>query len=195
MSDGNLATVLYPDDAPNDPPSADQVRSGEAAPVDQPTVGKPNDRAATMYGEDATAFDPQNLQSMMMSRMLTANQQGDEEWMQSISAAQDGLAADMEAAGTSTADFDEAFHIVNQYTGDDLPDEKREAMRETTVTELSAEWGDEAEANLNIARSFIRDLEKVAPGTIDTLERSGAGNDPKLIRKVVAEAKRRGYKG
>lgn len=193
MSDVSRASVLYPDDAPKDAPSPDQSGIVPTQP-DQQTDEKPDDRAATMYSEDAKAFDAKNFQSMMMSRMLIANQQGDDEWMQSLSAAQDGLAADMQAAGTATEDFDEAFHIVNQYTGDDLPDEKREAMRETTVTELSAEWGAEAEPNLNIARSFIQDLEKVAPGTIDTLERSGAGNDPKLIRKVVAEAKRRGYK-
>jgi hypothetical protein len=51
-----------------------------------------------------------------------------------------------------------------------------------------------ADADINLARRFVADLETVSPGTIATLERTGAGNDLRLIRKAIAEAKRRGYR-
>jgi hypothetical protein len=47
-------------------------------------------------------------------------------------------------------------------------------------------------ADLNTARAFVGDLDIVAPGTIASLQLSGAGNDPRLIRAAIKEAQRRG---
>jgi len=60
------------------------------------------------------------------------------------------------------------------------------------MNELTAEGI--SDADLDAARRFISDVEKIAPGTISTLEATGSGNDPRLIRKAIAEAKRRDYR-
>ncbi|RUU85473.1 hypothetical protein EOB59_31980 [Mesorhizobium sp. M7A.F.Ca.MR.176.00.0.0] len=51
-----------------------------------------------------------------------------------------------------------------------------------------------AEGDISIARRFIADMELVSPGVVASLERHGAGNDPRLVRAAIKEAKRRGYR-
>lgn len=104
--------------------------------------------------------------------------------------------ADFKAAGTDADEVKSALDIVRERQGDTLggavSEEKLEADRVAAMNELTA--GGISEADLDAARRFVADLEMVAPGTIRTLDATGAGNDPRLIRKAIAEAKRRGYR-
>jgi hypothetical protein len=64
-----------------------------------------------------------------------------------------------------------------------------------TMPLIQAEYGDGYMDDISAAQAFIRDLEVIAPGTIASLERTGAGNDPRLVRSAIKEARRRGYRG
>jgi hypothetical protein len=85
--------------------------------------------------------------------------------------------------------------IVKERQGDSLLEPTPEQAEQNMTDALAACRSEGiSDADINIARRFVADLEAVAPGTIATLERTGAGNDLRLIRKAVAEAKRRGYR-
>jgi hypothetical protein len=113
-----------------------------------------------------------------------------------LQAAGDALVADFKAAGTDADEVKSALDIIRERQGDTLagpvPEERLEADRTAAMNELTAEGI--SDADLDAARRFISDVEKIAPGTIHTLEATGSGNDTRLIRKAIAEAKRRGYR-
>lgn len=63
------------------------------------------------------------------------------------------------------------------------------AAAAVAASQASSRSAAEAEA----ARALIRDLDLVPPGLIHSLNASGAGNHPKIIKAAIAEARRRGY--
>ncbi|NKB83747.1 hypothetical protein HED51_11340 [Ochrobactrum grignonense] len=99
---------------------------------------------------------------------------------------------DMRAAGTDAGDLKEAFEIVRHSAGMVPPThEQREASFNEGMT--AVQQSGISDADLSAARQFIADLEIVSPGVVRSLNAHGAGNDIRLIRKAVAEARRRGY--
>lgn len=104
--------------------------------------------------------------------------------------------ADFRAAGASSDDVREALDIVREHQGNTVAGPVSAEKLEAAYTSTMAVLADEGvtDADLNAARAFISDLEMIAPGTIQSLEATGAGNDPRLIRKAISEAKRRGYR-
>lgn len=86
--------------------------------------------------------------------------------------------------------------VVKERQADSIVEPTPEQAAERMSEGLEACYAEGiTDADLGLARRFIADLEVVSPGTIDTLNRTGAGNDIRLIRKAVAEARRRGYRG
>jgi hypothetical protein len=59
------------------------------------------------------------------------------------------------------------------------------------LAELRRVWGNQTEAKLAVARGRIAEMAAKYPGTMDYLNRTGLGNDPAFIRKIVARAGRR----
>jgi hypothetical protein len=89
---------------------------------------------------------------------------------------------------------DAALDIVKERQGDtitEIPPEKIEAEMATGMAALADEGV--TDADLGLARRFVADLEIIAPGTIASLSLTGAGNDLRLVRAAIREAKRRGY--
>lgn len=164
----------------------------------QPPAGPSSDHdaAGKMFNTDAAKFDPAAVTGFTDGFAQSAIADGDIDRAHELQAAGDALVADFKAAGTDADEVKSALDIVRERQGDTLggavSEEKLEADRVAAMNELTSEGI--SDADLNAARAFIRDLEMVAPGTIRTLETSGAGNDPRLIRKAIAEAKRRGYR-
>ena len=99
----------------------------------------------------------------------------------------------MKAAGTPAAAFNEVLAAFNEADADNFTPDQRAQMAEATMAELQADFGSTLDADLNAARQLIADLDKLTPGLIDSLEASGAGNNPRLIRTAISEARRRGY--
>ncbi len=98
-------------------------------------------------------------------------------------------------AGTDAADLAEALNIVRERSADTVAGpvsiEKLESDKTAALAELAAEGF--SDADIHAAQRLVADLDLVARGTIDSLVATGAGNDLRLIRKAIAEAKRRGY--
>jgi hypothetical protein len=63
-------------------------------------------------------------------------------------------------------------------------------MNGNGMAELQAKWGDRTAAKLE-ARGMIREAEKRWPGVKDYLNATGLGSDPRIIKQLVARAKRR----
>jgi hypothetical protein len=118
---------------------------------------------------------------------------GDIERADALKAAMPALAENFREAGTEFPDLKEAFSIVRQSEGVQPPTaEQREAGLAKAVAMVRAEGI--SDGDIDAARAFIRDLDAVSPGVIASLEAHGAGNDPRLIRAAIREAKRRGYR-
>jgi hypothetical protein len=220
MAENDAASILFPNDAPKAaaPPAwfttsqnqAEARLSGQhsgrdeqasamfpnegKAAEDPAPAGKDDDKAAAIFKDERT-FDPEPVKNFVSGFALTALADGDVERARELEAAGDALAADFEAAGSDGKDLAEALDIVRQRQGDTLAgpisDETIEAERVSSLNELrSAGVSDQ---DLDRARKFVADLDRVAPGTIHSLTATGAGNDLKVIRAAVREAKRRGY--
>ncbi|MCG5237118.1 hypothetical protein [Xanthobacter oligotrophicus] len=170
-------------------------RRGDAAPPQTPAGKDRPDAAALLFKEDAAHFDDRPVNSFFIGFANSAAADGDIERARALHTAGNALTADAKAAGTSSADLAEALSVIHERQADTVGErtaEQAEADFASGMAAIQAEGI--TEAQLGAARAFIADLEKLAPGTLHTLERTGAGNDLRLIRRAVAEAQRRGYR-
>lgn len=213
MADIDPAHILFPSDAPKvDPsydfqgiakgaaearllrradPDASNVFPGEAGKAN-PDAGESDDIAAKLFQDEAKADYDQIMSGELDQYTLGAVQDGDTDRADALKYATSALADDMRAAGTDASDLKEAFEIVRHSAGMVPPThEQREASFNEGMTAVQA--AGISDTDLSAARAFIRDLETVSPGVVASLNAHGAGNDIRLIRKAVAEARRRGY--
>lgn len=206
MSDTpEAAHVLFPSDAPasSTPPdwwtanqnSAEMRLAGRHSPKHADLAGEKADAAEMLFAKDAKGFDDQAAIEFFGGFASSARADGDLDRAAALEAAGAALVADVKAAGTDAADLSEALDIVRERQGDMVggPVSAERLVEDfaSTMAALSSEGV--SMSDINAARAFIRDMETVSPGTMATLEATGAGNDPRLIRKVIAESRRRGY--
>ncbi|MEH2574433.1 hypothetical protein [Bradyrhizobium sp. AZCC 1708] len=221
MSD-DAAHILFPNDAPKSQQPPDWFKAGQAA-AEQRMAGRHGDGAAAkvpatgtggnpaptagpadaakrdtaaLFKDDATdagATEVKDILGGFANSAISDNDGG--ERARAIEAARDRLLADAKAHGMDTSDLAEAMAIVKERQADSITEPTLEQAAQAMAAGLEACRAENiSDADLGIARRFISDLEVVAPGTIATLERTGSGNDIRLIRKAIAEAKRRGYR-
>ena len=194
------ASILYGGSGKAGPrPAWDEAADTEAMlrlsrRVDEQPEGEVADPASKLYGDESGEFDDTEFSSAMDSLAIDALKDGNTDRSDALEYARQGLVSDFKASGTDSGDASEAMRIVNSYAYALPDDEARASTEAATFKSLQAEFGDQAETHIAAARRFINDLERVSPGLKDSLERSGAGNDPKLVRLVMREAKRRGYR-
>lgn len=154
------------------------------------------DAAEKLFRDDAAQFDAKPVEDILDGFAMSALGDGDVDRAHEIDAAKDALIEDAKASGTSATDLSEALAIVHERAADtitDIPPEKLEADMAETMALLADEGV--TDAQIRAAQAMISDLDAtVAPGLIDTLARSGAGNDARLIRLAAKEASRRGYR-
>ena len=82
--------------------------------------------------------------------------------------------------------------IVKERQADSITDPTPEVAEQRMVEALDECRAENiSDADLSLARRLIADIEKVAPGTIATLERTGSGNDLRVIKAAIKEAHRR----
>lgn len=216
------AHTLFPSDVPTGDQRAPEwfaarqagatgrlMSGGKSAGSDEAVVGSKmqsesskdvskNDPAKALFSTEADHFDDREARGFFNSFTVSAANDGDSERADAIRSAGDALIADARSAGTDARELASALDIVRERQGDTIAEitpEKLQADFASSMATLQSEYGDGLASDLSAARAFIRDLDVIAPGTIDTLVRTGAGNDPRLIRKAIAEAKRRGYGG
>jgi len=173
---------------PSDAPKGEQASKSAASDADT---------AEKLFPDDANQFDEKPIAGFFNGFAVSAAGDGDSERAQALNAAGEALIADARKAGTNSAELSAALDVVRERQGDTLSpitDEKLEADFASGMEAVRSEFGVTYESDLNVARAFIRDLDKIAPGTIDSLERTGAGSDIRIIRAAVREARRRGYR-
>jgi len=220
MADVDPAHVLFPNDAPTpiqqpewhrqqvsqaeqrlmgrqQQPSAMATPQPDGAnPADRP-AGDDADPAKVLFkneGREQAEKEVRRAEGVLEGYTLDAIKDGDKDRADAIKYASEGLITDVRKTGGNPAELADALQIVRERIDPLSPytPEKAEAEMVSSMAQLQADGV--TEADVNIARAFIRDLEIVAPGTMDTLSRSGAGNDPKIIKAAIKEAKRRGYR-
>lgn len=202
------AHVLFPNDAPKSqqPPAASGgapvatvMQPGKTADPARPAgpdAAKADDAASVLFKNDAVDLGAKAVTEIFDGFANSAVSDGDGgERSRAIEAARDGLIADAKAHGTDNAELASAMNVVHELQANTIADRTPEQAVQAMAEGLEACRAENiTDADLGIARRFISDLEKVAPGTLYSLERSGAGNDIRLIQKAIAEAKRRGYR-
>lgn len=217
MSDPDLS-LLFPTDAPSQAPdwfaaqrheagqrlSGAQARdkAGEQAdtlfgrePGSPAPAAQTGDPAKALFTSEAAKFDGSAVAGFFDTFAGSAIVDGDRERARELGSAKEAMIADFQSAGTDPDDVREALDIVRERQGDTVAgpvSAERLAEEQAQTLALLAETG-VSDADLNAARAFIRDLETIAPGTMRSLEATGAGNDIKLVRRAIAEARRRGY--
>lgn len=208
------AHVLFPNDAPKIEQPAE---AGNSAPVlrnpvvtvigadkaaeptppaGNPAAKKPDDVAAALFKDDAIDSNAKAVTEILDGHANSAISDGDGgERFRAIEAARDGLIADAMASGTDTKELFAVVNVIHELQANSItvPTPEQAAQRMTEGLE-ACRSENIADADLDLGRRFVAEhLEKIAPGTIYTLERTGAGNDIRVIRAVIAEAKRRGF--
>lgn len=173
---------------PGDAPKGEQASKPAASDADM---------AEKLFPDDANHFDEKPIAGFFNGFAVSAAGDGDSERAQALNAAGEALIADARKAGTNSAELSAALDVVRERQGDTIgpiSDEKLEADFASGMEAVRSEFGATADSDLKAAQAFIRDLDTIAPGTIDSLNRTGAGNDMRLIRAAIKEAKRRGYR-
>ncbi|MES0042620.1 hypothetical protein [Mesorhizobium sp. M0091] len=222
MAEIDAASILFPNDVLSKPAQAPDWYSAQRSAAEQRltgTHGKPDAAAALVFptekveaplpagkDDDAASIlfrDDAALQGVDFERVvggeldqftLDAIKNGESERANDLKAATAALSEDFRAAGTEPATIEEAFTIIRQSADSFSPPtpEQIEAGFVAGMAELTGSGV--AESDIGIARRFIADMEIVSPGVVASLERHGAGNDPRLVRAAIKEAKRRGYR-
>lgn len=206
MSD-HPAHILFKNDVPaTQPPSAGSGPAAAAVPATG-TGGNPaspagpadaakRDDAAALFKDGAADLGAKAVTEILdgFANSAISDQDGGER-SRAIEAARDGLLADAKAHGMDTGELASAMSIVKELQANSITEPTPEVAEQRMAEALEACRAENiSDADLSIARRLIADIERVAPGTVATLERTGSGNDIRLIRKAVAEAKRRGYR-
>ncbi|WP_137113639.1 hypothetical protein [Mesorhizobium sp. GR13] len=197
------AHVLFPGDAPKEPPAwFDAQKAGaearlmgsqkrEAEQQQHPAKVEPDANVlfpSERKGPDYAGIVESEFESPMNDALLAK----DEGRIEELKEATTALSKNFADAGSDANDIKEAFQLI------------RESAPLGTLTEearqRSFDRGMEAvkdagisDADLSAARAFINDLQIVNPNVRHQLEAGGAGNDIRMIQLAVREARRRGY--
>lgn len=197
------AHVLFPGDAPTNPPEwFEAQRAGAEARLMGSQKQEPEKKPAPSEDDAANVLFPTERNGLdyagivdgeLDNALMSALKDGDDDRVAEIKTASTALANDFKAAGTDEASISEAFDIIRQSQGLVPMTEEQHAKSRADGMAAITEAGI-SEADLGLARAFVKDLITVSPQIKYQLEAYGAGNNPKLIAAAVKEAKRRGYK-
>lgn len=210
----DAAHTLFPNDAPKpqQPASAGDSapalrnpvltvigldKAAEPTPPAGPAAAtNSDDAAATLFKSDAVDGGAKAVTDILdgFANSAISDEDGGERF-RAIEAARDGLIADAMASGTDTKELFAVVNVIHELQANSIavPTPEQTAQRMNEGLEACRNENI-ADADLDLGRRFVAEhLEKIAPGTIYTLERTGAGNDIRVIRAVIAEAKRRGF--
>ncbi len=208
------AHILFPNDAPAsvrpvvNPTTSLAARDTAAAytsaarnaPGDlaEPPAGLSGDATAARLfpTEDANETAGERLTADFAEMALHAHAGGDTARAADLREAGAALREDIRESGGLVSDLAEALGYVRDGMGrlEPLTPAEAERASELALAEIGTGYADAGalEADLTSARRLVAHMERRAPGTIASLERSGAGNDPRVIRAAIKEAKRRG---
>ena len=192
MDDTSPAHVLFPSDAPTQPPAEQGQPS--AAPPRPDAHSAP--QAVQAQGEDAgklfpSEAPPQERDTALepLDRLADTVRFDDAGRAEALNAAGDALFLDAVEWGTPTETLREITGQLHEASATLSP------MSAEQIADLNAkayrELSDVPAADLDLARGLVTSMAMKIPGLGNQLEASGLGSDPKFVRLIVAEAKRR----
>lgn len=177
----DLAARLYPGDRP---------AGGEAGNGADGTTASLGDAKLT-YADDAPPFDDTVARGLFNQFSQQAMQDGDADRAAQWTEVGDGLIHDLANSGASSEDLNAALMGFQEALSDGP--QVRAENQARTMQALRDQYGDRVDRELASARRLIQHLDAtVAPGLVDTLERTGAGSNLRVIKAAIKEARRRG---
>lgn len=184
--DDDAAATLFP---------ADAARPQRPAQAPQRPAPSDADAAAAIFKtEPAPKVDTSSATDFFEGLATSAEADGLTEQALALRDAGDALAEDFANAGTDPGELHDVFRLMREaqsnLVGGAMSAERIAATR-TAAMEVLTDEGITPN-DLAVAHRLIQHMEQIAPGTIASLNATGAGNDVRLIRKAVAEARRRG---
>jgi hypothetical protein len=208
-----VAHVLFPGDAPKPTEVPEYFKARQSAAEmrllgsqkpaasgqqsdDTGKDGEAEPDAATLFPTEKQGFDESVVTDLLDNRVLSAVADGDKERAEELKAATSALTENFKTAGTDSKELRSAFDVVRERSDFLTPPTAEQITAEfnSSMDTLKSELGGTFDSDLRAARAFIRDLETVSPGVVHTLEHGGGGNDLRLIRAAIKEAKLRGYR-
>lgn len=195
------AYTLFPSDAPKTPASPPAPTAGFHAITSfavkprqsAPTVERSESPAADLFPTEKMPDPAREVASTLEPWALSAQIEGHDELAAEWRETAETLAADLRNAGTSQEDTNELMQLVKDAQGNTtfgvVSDERLSADRAK-----AEDWIAEnqiADADLDLARRLVDDMDRATPGLKAWLINSGQGNDPRTIALAVREAKRR----
>jgi hypothetical protein len=202
------AHVLFPNDVPTSaapaagapgPAGAAGTGQGDAKPPALAAGDPQADAARSIFKNEPGADDAaaRDVTDTFGSFAVSAFNDGDADRGRALQAAGTTLLEDVKAAGGLASDLAEALGYVREAANRFTPatEEENQAGMAKALDVLRAERTDHAALASDIlaAHRLIIDMDKKTPGLIEQLELTGAGNDPRLIKAAIKEARRRGY--
>lgn len=194
----NQAAAMFPSEGK--PAQGETPAAGAKAASEPPAGSDKPDVAATLFKGDAEqAADKQfdGAREFFTGFAGSAAADGDSDRAAELQAAGAAIIENAKASGMPEDELAAALDIVKERQGDtiaEITDEKLQQEFSSSMATLKDELGETYLADIGLAQRMIADVERVAPGTMDSLIATGAGNDVRLIRSVIREAKRRGYR-
>lgn len=88
--------------------------------------------------------------------------------------------------GTSAAKI--ADRVARQLEG--KTEAERELHRRSSMLALERQYGAALKEKLNLAREFVRMVDRKSPGLLAYLDETGVGNDPLFVSLIVSQAER-----
>lgn len=203
-------SILFPNEGPAQPAAAPDWFKAAENSASQRLAGNHEQKAAEpvtdqprpediIFQDDATkgaaAAVEKALNETLQTFAVSAVADGEAERGEELQAAIQNLSSEFSKAGTPAEELASALGVVRERSDrlGDISEAEALADYQDSMAALQNEIGPTLDADLTAARAFNRDLERVAPGTIATLERHGAGNDLRLVKLVIREARRRKY--
>lgn len=176
------------------PPVQPAQDHAKAVKPDQPAGHVDPDEAARRLFDTEAEADPAQAEYSEALQPLdklseSARLAGEDERAAQLTEANEVLMSEALEHGMPAADFrdligqvHEASGTMSELTADQLSDGKAKAMRE--LADVTA-------ADLDLARGLINQMSGKIPNLVYQLEATGLGNNPKFVRAVVKEARRR----
>lgn len=199
----DAASIMFPNDAPAalaaaGPAGKAGTGQNDGKPPAAP-AGEEVDAARALFKNEPGADDAaaREVTETLGSFAISAANDGDMDRCHALQAASVSLLEDVKTAGGLASDLAEALGYVKAAADRFTPatEEENQAGMAKALATLQAERNDhDALASDTLAaHRLIVEMDKKTPGLIEQLELTGAGNDPRLIKAAIKEARRRGY--
>ena len=113
--------------------------------------------------------------------------------VESLAAARAGANEVLTAFEVGEAGAREIFQSFDDYMQNPRSEETIERTAAETSSSLKREWGHDYEKMMSSAKRVLAEAEKKINGLMETVDRTGLGNDIKFIKRLAFIGKRRGF--